>query len=53
MAEVLQKFSKLFMKIATEKSELAKEKEQQTTFEITPMPAKLYHFQGWPRDHLH
>jgi hypothetical protein len=50
--EALQKFGKLFMKTATAKSELAKAKEHGTTFEITPMPAKLYHFQGWPRDHL-
>jgi hypothetical protein len=50
--EVLQKFSKLFTKIAAAKSELAKAKEQWNNLQITPIPAKLYHFQGWPRDHL-
>ncbi len=52
MAEVLQKFRELFTKIAAAKSELAKAKEYETTFGITPMPAKLYHLQGWPIDHL-
>ncbi len=29
-----------------------KQKSNEITFKITPMTAKLYQFQGWPRDHL-
>ena len=36
MAEVLQKFSKLFTKIAAAKSELAKAKEQQNNLQNHP-----------------
>jgi hypothetical protein len=38
MAEVLQKFSKLFTKIATAKSELAKAKEQRNNLQHHPNP---------------
>jgi hypothetical protein len=52
MAEALQKFSKLFTKIVAAKSELQRQKSNKTTFKIIPMPAELYHFQGWQIDHL-
>jgi hypothetical protein len=51
MAEALQTFSKLFTKIAAAKSDLAI-MSNGTTFEITPMHAKMNHFQGWPEEHL-
>jgi hypothetical protein len=52
MAEVLQKFSKLFTKIAVKNQNWQRQKSNKKSFEITPMPAKLYHFQGWLRNHL-
>jgi hypothetical protein len=52
MAEVLKKFSKLFTKIATTKTTMAKAKSNETTSKITSMPAELSHFQGGLTDHL-
>jgi hypothetical protein len=52
MAEALQKFSKLFTKKAGKNQNWQRQRSNGATFEITPMPAELYHFQGWPRDHL-